>query len=83
MIVTRILKKRIRLCLFIPDLAPINFLRIKCLEKSGLREKLLMRKSSLKHIREDLVINEVIIFEKPLRAKIIGRIKEPEEVQVV
>ena len=67
---------------FVEDLAPVNFLCIKCLGKSGLAEKLFMGKSSLKHIREDLMLNEIIICEKPLRKKIIGRIKELEEVQV-
>ena len=40
-------------------------------------------KSSLKHIREDFRVNEIVVCEKPLRKKLIGRIKEPEEVKVV
>ena len=42
-----------------------------------------MGKSSLKSIREDPRTNEIIICEKPLRTKIIDRIKESEEAQVV
>ena len=40
-------------------------------------------KPSLKHIREDIRVNEIIVREELLRAKIIARIKELEEVQVV
>ena len=68
---------------FIEDLAPINFLCLKCLEQSGLEGKLFMRKSSLKHIREDIRINEIVVCEKPLRKKVISKIKESGEVQVV
>ena len=68
---------------FIEDLAPINFLCIKCLEKSGLEGQLFGRKSSLKHIREDIRVNEIIVCEEHLRTKIIDRIKESEEVHVV
>ena len=67
---------------YIEQLDPINFLCLKCLESSGLEEKL-MGKSSLKHIREDIRVNEIVVCERPLRAKIIDRIKEPDEVQVV
>ena len=68
---------------FVEDLAPINFLCLKCSEKNGLEEKLFTRKSSLKHIREDIRVNEIVVCEKSLREKVISRIKESDEVQVV
>ena len=40
-------------------------------------------KSYLKHIREDIRANEIVVCEKPLMGEIIGRIKETDEVQVV
>ena len=51
--------------------------------RSGLEGKLFGRKPSLKHIREDVRVNEIVECEELLRAKIIARIKELEEVQVV
>ena len=41
-----------------------------------------MRKSSLKHIREDIGVKEIIICGESLRKHVTGKIKEPDEVQV-
>ena len=68
---------------FIEQLCPINFLCSKCLASSGLGENLIGRKSSLKHIREDMRVNEIIVCEPRLMERIALRLKSEEEVQVV
>ena len=68
---------------YIDFLAPVNYLCEKCLEKSNVRPKLFMWKSSLKDIRGDIGVNDIIVFEKHLRGEVIGRIIESVEVQVV
>ena len=40
--------------------------------------KLYDRKSSLKHIKEDLHANDIMICEKHLRSRILRRIEESE-----
>ena len=53
------------------------------LRKKWIRGKMFTRKSSLKHIREDIRVNEIVVCEESLRKKVIGKIKESGEVQVV
>ena len=48
----------------IDHLAPINFLCSKFLSASGIEGEIMGRKSSLKHIREDMRVNEIIICEE-------------------
>ena len=47
----------------IEHLRPINFLRSKCVTASGVEGGLIGGKSPLKHIREDMRVNEIIICE--------------------
>ena len=54
---------------YIEQLSPINSLRSKCLESSGLGGKLMGGKSSLNNIREDMWVNEIIVCEPSLRER--------------
>ena len=48
----------------IGHLAPINFLCSKCLSASGMEGGIMGRKSSLKHIKEDMRADEIIDCEE-------------------
>ena len=67
----------------IDHLAPINFLCSKCLSASGIEGEIMGRKSSLKHIKEDMRVNEIIVCEPRLMERVALRLKSEEEVQVV
>ena len=67
---------------YIDFMAPLNFLCLKCLEKSNIGSELFFRKSSLKHIREDFRANDLIVCEKHIRSDVICRMKESAHVQV-
>ena len=68
---------------YIEQLCPINFLCSKCLASCGLEKSLIGRKSSLKHIREDMRVNEIIVCEPRMMERVALRLKSEEEVQVV
>ena len=68
---------------YIDCLAPVNSLCGECLGKCKLGPQLFTRKSSSEDIREDIRVNDIIVREKHLRKRVIGRIKESEEVQVI
>ena len=46
--------------------------------KSNMGSKLFMGKSSVKHIREDMRVNDILACEKHLRKKVVSGIKESD-----
>ena len=68
---------------FTEQLCPVNFPCSKCLGPSGSEGNIIGGKSSLKHIREDIRVNEIIVCEPRMMERIAIRLKSAEEVQVV
>ena len=56
----------------IDHLVPVNFLCSKCLSASGIEGGIIGRKSSLKHIKEDMRANEIIICEEKWRGYLLS-----------
>ena len=67
----------------IDHLAPINFLCPKCLSASGIEGEIIGRKSSLKHIKEDMRVNEIIICEEKMMERFALSLKSEAEVHVI
>ena len=68
---------------YIEQLPPVNFLCSKRLGSSGLEGKLIGMKSSLKHIREVMRVNEIIVCDPGIMEKIAASLKSAEDVQVL
>ena len=57
---------------------PLNFLCLKCLDKSNIGSEIFFRKSPLKHIRGDMRVNDIMVCGEHLRSKVLSRIKESD-----
>ena len=65
----------------IEHLRPVNFKCSKCPSSSGVEGGVTGGKSSLKHIRGDMRVNEIIICEAEMAERVALRLKSEEEVQ--
>ena len=67
--------------LHIEFLTALNFVCEKCIGESEISSKIFTRKSSTT-IREDLQVNDVMLFDKSLRKEILRKFRKREEVHV-
>ena len=67
----------------IEHLCPLNFLCSKSLATSGPEGKIIGMGPSLKHIKEDMRVSDIITCGPKMMERIALRLKSEEEVQVV